>query len=132
MTQASKGMHLWTPDGNKWQTEIDILIADLRFRNQQLEEKLANARMNLALLLREIADLQHGLIFLRKSDAAVSVLEFHKMKRRITAVTQSRNEQSKRIPALQQSMAENDKEIKRLDLERIALRTQVIPIKDRR
>ncbi len=132
MTQASKGMHLWTPDGNKWQTEIDILIADLRYRNQQIEEKLANARMNLALLLREISDLQHGLIFLRKSDAAVSVLEFHKMKKSIARVCRSRDEQQNRIPALLQNMAENDKEIKRLDLERIALRTQVIPLKDRR
>lgn len=132
MIQASKGMQLWTPNGNKWQTEIDILIADLRFQNQQLEEMIGSARMNLALLTREICDLEHCLYFLKKSTVAVSVIEFHKMKRDLATVKRAKEEQCKKLPILQLTMSENDEEIKRLDMERIALRTQIIPIKDRR
>lgn len=130
--QASKGMQLWTPNGNKWQTEIDILIADLRFQNQQLEEMIGSAKMNLALLTREISGLEHCLSFLKKSDVAVSAVEFHKMKRDLATIKGAKEEQNKKLPILQLTMSENDDEIKRLDSERIALRTQIIPIKDRR
>ncbi len=88
--------------------------------------------MNLALLIREIADLEHCVAFLRNSDVAVSFIEFHRMKKDIAIANRAKIEQTKRIPVLQNTMAKNDKEIKRLDLERIALRTQIIPIKDRR
>lgn len=125
-------MRLWTPNGNKWQTEIDVMIAELRYTNQQLEESIAGIKMTLSLLDREISDLEHALSFLKNSDAAVSVFEFHRMKKDLFSSKKAKIREEKRIPDLKQKMADNDREIKRLDEQRIAVRTQVIPIKDRR
>lgn len=125
-------MRLWTPNGNKWQTEIDVMIAELRYNNQQLEETIAGIKMTLSLLDREISDLEHAIFFLKNSDTAVSVFEFHRMKKDLLSSKKAKIREQQRIPDLKQKMSDNDREIKRLDEQRIAVRTQVIPIKDRR
>lgn len=126
------GVELWTPDGNKWQTEIDIKLAELRFHNQQLEELLADSRMNLARMDRSIGELEHHLAFLKTKGIAASMMEFHKIKREITNIQRHKAAQDAQIPGFTQRMSDNDSLIKELMVERINVRTQIIPIKDRR
>lgn len=124
-------MQLWIPNGNKWQTEIDLQIAELRYSNQQLEEKIAEIKLQIALLDRVIEDFEHAIFFLKNSNVTVALFEFHRMKKDLEGSRKLRNKEGLSIPSLLKQMSRNDEIIKRLVEERIAVRTRIIPIKDR-
>lgn len=119
-------IQIWKPNGNQFQTQVDIQIERLRFHLRALNDSLGNLYDGLALLEQEIIEVSSQIDFLRKSAKIISIKEYSKMKMLLAGLNLDKIAYLSQIKETKQGIEQTDVNIEKLYVKRKSLETKVL------
>lgn len=119
-------VQIWKPNGNQFQTQVDMQIERLRFHLRALNDSLSSLYDGLALLEQEIIEVSGQIAFLRKSAKIVSIKEYSKMKRLLDGLNLDKAAYLSHIKETKQGIDQTDQSIEKLFVKRKSLETKIL------
>ena len=119
-------VQIWKPNGNQFQTQLDIQIERLRFHLRALNDSLSNLYDGLALLEQEIIEVSNQVAFLKKSAKIISIKEYGKMKMLLAGLNLDRAAYLSHIKETKQGIEQTDKSIEKLYVKRKSFETKIL------
>lgn len=124
-------VQIWKPNGNQFQTQIDIQIERLRFHLRALNDSLNTLYDGLASLEQEIIQISNQITFLRKNAKIVSIKEYGKMKMLLAGLSIDKIAYLSHIKETKQGIDQTDQNIEKLYIKRKLLDTKILEFRQK-